>query len=141
MAQEHHSPNVQDADLKVTKTLPGSDTTVYSDPIDLANVDSQTSFLAMCELLVTAPALATGQLGDAATMTYLIQHDDDAEFGSAETLSTAVLVQTGAGGAGAAAAKARFRLPSNVKRYVRLGATNSADVDASAASAVLALVF
>jgi len=45
-----------------------------------------------------------------------------------------VLVQTGAGGAGAAAATARFAIPSDCERYVRVTATNSGTGDASGAS-------
>lgn len=135
-----HNFEMRDAQLKQTLQLADDNTEVQSDPIDLG-LTSRSDFVAHCEVLVTAPALATGELGDADTMTYAIEHDTDPEFGSKEVLFPQVIVQTGAGGAGAAAASKRVRLPSNVKRYIRLTAINSDNLDASAKSATLELVF
>lgn len=131
---------MRDAALRVAMPLGEDDSEVQSDPIDL-ELTSRSDFVAHCEVLVTAPALATGELGDTNTMTYTIEHSDDENFGSHETLFPQLIVQTGAGGAGAAAASKRVRLPSNVKRYIRLTAINSANLDASAKSATLELVF
>ncbi len=122
-----------DASLKVTKALPNGAATVYSDGIDLG-ISTRGDFLAQVELLLSAPAMATGVLGDAATMKYSIEHDDAEGFGTVAALQTDFLVQTGAGGAGAAAASKRFRFPTNVKRYVRIKAVNSAAGNASAVS-------
>jgi hypothetical protein len=93
------------------------------------------------ELLIQAPALTTGQLADAATMKYSVQHAASADFSDATLLAGDVLVQTGAGGAGAAAAEVRVGLPGDVKRYVRVRAINSAAGNASTKSLTESLVF
>ncbi len=129
---------LRDLELQVTKSLPNGATTEHSDSIDLG--DTSTSvFVADCEMLIEAPALATAELGDAATMTYDVEHSDDDE--TFETLADTVLVQTGADGEGADANEARLRLPSTVRQYVRVAATNSAAGDASDSSMTAGLVF
>jgi len=124
---------VKDTALKVTKALPNGAATVYSAGIDLGH-GSRGDFLANAEVKISAPALTTTQQPNAKTLTYTIQHDDDAAFGTVADLYPGVLVQTGAGGAGAAAATFTARLPVDVKRYVRVKAVGSATGDASAAS-------
>lgn len=133
------TPNVKDVLLKKTKTLPASNTSVYSDGIALGHGTSG-QFDAPCEVVITAPALTNAQLGNAATMKYSLQHDTDSAFGGATDLFTDCIVQTGAG-SGAAAASKRIRLPTDVKGNIRVKATNSANADASAASMTLELVF
>jgi hypothetical protein len=124
---------VKDTALKVTKALPNGAATVYSDGIDLGH-GTKGDFLAEVEVKISAPALTTGQQPDAKTLTYTIQHDDAAAFGTVADLYPGVIVQLGAGGAGAAAATFTARLPVDVKRYVRVKAVGSATGDASAAS-------
>ncbi len=131
---------LRDGALQVTKALPNGAATIYTDGIDLEH-DASGVHVADCELLVEAPALETADLGDAATMTYDVEHADESDFSDAEDLANSVLVQTGAGGVGAAAAEGRFRFPSTVKRYVRVAATNSAAGDASDKSLTAGLVF
>ena len=124
---------VKDSLLKVTKALPNGAATVYSDGIDLGH-GSRGDFLAAADFKVSAPTLTTAQLPDTKTMTYSIQHDDDAAFGAVADLYPGVIVQLGAGGAGAAALTFTARLPVDVKRYVRVKAVNSGAGDASGAS-------
>lgn len=124
---------IRDAKLKVTKALPNGAASVTSDGIDLES-GSKGDFVAQVEFLLSAPALTTGELGDAATMTYILEHDSASDFSSVATLQDRLLVQTGAGGAGATAATKRFKLPTDVKRYVRIKATNSAAGNASGKS-------
>ena len=124
---------VKDTLLKATKALPNGAATVYSDGLDLGH-GSRGDFLAAADFKVSAPALATAQLPDTKTMTFSIQHDDDAAFGTVADLYPGVIVQTGADGAGAAAATFTARLPVDVKRYVRVKAVNSGAGDASGAS-------
>lgn len=131
---------VKDASLSVTKALPNGANTIYTDGIDLGH-GSKGDFLANCELLIEAPLLVVGDLANAATMKYSIQHDTDSAFGSAVTLLPDVLTQTGAGGVGAAAATKRVRLPSDVNRYVRVMAVNSGAGDASDKSVTVGLRF
>jgi hypothetical protein len=131
---------VVDALLKATKALPNGAASVQTDAFDLGH-GSKGDFLAPCELKIEAPALAVADLADADTMTYIVQHDDDAAFGTVATLHDKVIVQTGAGGAGAAAASAAVRLPLDVKRYVRVKATNSGAGDASDKSVTASLLF
>lgn len=129
---------LRDAELQVTKALPNGAATVNSDSIDLEH-SANGVHVADCELLIEAPALATADLPDTKTMTYDVEHsDDDSSF---EDLANGVLVQTGAGGAGAVAAEARVRLPSTVKRYIRVVATNDGAGDASDKSLTAGLVF
>lgn len=122
--------NLADAELTLTKALPNGAASIVTDGIDLGH-GSRGDFLAACELLIQAPALAVGDLANDDTMTYIVEHDDDAAFGTVATLIDKVIVQTGAGGAGAAAAEKRVRLPVDVKRYVRVKVTNSDAGDAS----------
>ena len=124
---------VSDAALKVTKALPNGAATIYSDGIDLG-VGAKGDFLANVELYITAPALATGVMGDGKTMKYSVQHDTDSAFGTAAVLMTDVITQTGAGGTGAAAATVSVRLPVDVNRYVRIRAIGSATGDCSSSS-------
>jgi hypothetical protein len=128
-----------DANLKNTRALPNGAATVYSSGIETGN-SSRGDFLADCELLLTVPALATGVLGDAATVKYSLQHDDDPAFGSPVALEDDIITQTGAGGAGAAGTSKRFRLPTNVKKNIRLKVVKSASGDASGSSATLELL-
>lgn len=94
------------------------------------------------EYILTAPALATGVLGDGATMKYGILMDTVEPIdGSSVVLMPDVIVQTGAGSAGAAAATYRFRLPSTATRFIGFKATNSAAGDASGSSATLEALF
>ena len=128
----------KDARLSVTKALPNGAASTNSDGIDLG-VGTAGDFVAGCELLVEAPALVVGDLANAATMTYDVEHsDDDSTY---VTLFDNALVQTGAGGVGAAADSVRRRLPTDVKRYVRVKSTNSGAGDASDKSVNVSLVF
>lgn len=136
------APGVRDTSLKVTKPLPNGAATIYTDGIDLGlSARSQFAGGPHVELYIEAPALAFADLGDAATMQYTVQHDTDPAFGSVVDLYGVVLTQTGAGGAGAAAATKRVALPTDVKRYLRIKAVNSAAGDASDKSVVAGLVF
>jgi hypothetical protein len=78
---------------------------------------------------------------DAKTLTVKIEHDTDSAFGTVTTLADKVLVVTGAGGVGCVAATARFRLPTTVKRYVRVTVTGSASGDSSAAKCTPDVLF
>lgn len=127
---------LRDAQLKVTRALPNGAATVNSSGIDLGH-STRGDVPGNFEVVVMAPAVTTGMLGDAATIKYSIEHDTDPAFGSATLLMGDVLVQTGASGAGAAAAEARVRLPSNAKRYIRTKVVKSAAGDASSVSATM----
>ncbi len=133
---------LKDADAAVNKTkaLPNGAAAINSDGIDLGHT-AKGHFLASCELLVSAPVLTTGELPDAQTMTYVVEHDTASDFASAATLLDNVIVQTGAGGAGAAAKTAQLRLPATVNQFVRVKATNSGAGDASGKSLTMQLVF
>jgi hypothetical protein len=133
---------MKDALLKVTRALPAAaGATVNSTGIDLQE-GTRGDFLADCEVLVSAPALTTTMAPDTRTMTYNIQHDTDSAFGTAVTIASGLIVQTGAGGVGAAATTARFRLPTNVKQFIRLQIVSGASTtDSSAVSATMELLF
>jgi hypothetical protein len=131
-------PNVRDEALQNTTALPNGADHVHSAGFDLG-ISAKNELSPPVELLVEAPALVFADLGDAATMKYEVFHDTASTFAS-ETSLGIVLTQTGAGGVGAAAATGRLRLPSDVKRHVRVTATNSAAGDASDKSKVCSLV-
>jgi len=129
-----------DAELTVTKALPNGAATIYTDGIDLG-VSDDGLHLADCELEISAPALATAELGDGDTIKYSVEMDNDSAFGSPTALFPDVLTQTGADAAGAAAATKRVRLPSDVERYIRVKAVNSAAGNASGKSVTASLLF
>lgn len=129
-----------DGNLKKTKALPTGDSAVTSDGIDLGEGTNGT-FVTPCEFLLEAPALATGVLGDAATIKYDVITSANSDMSSPVTLQATILTQTGAGGAGCAATTKRFRVPTDVLRYVAVKATKSSAGDASASSFTLSLKF
>jgi hypothetical protein len=131
---------VQDFDTQVSKALPAGAATIYTDGIDLGHT-ANGRVPPGTELIVNAPALVVGDLGNGATMTYTVQMDTDSAFGSPIELTRNDAVQTGAGGVGAAAASYRFALPSDCERYVRVKAVNSAAGDASDKSVTANVIF
>lgn len=131
---------LKDAKYSVTTALPNGAATVASAGQDL-DITTNADFQAGVELLIEAPALATADLPDTETMTYDVYHDTASGFGSETLLAGSVLIQTGAGGAGDAAASVRVALPSDVKRYIRVKATNSGAGDASDKDMTTSLVF
>jgi hypothetical protein len=134
-------PLVVDKLLQVTRALPAADATVTSTGIDLGLSSSSRFGDHMGELLLEAPALVVGELANADTQKWAIYHDSESDFSGEELLAADVLVQTGADGAGAAAKTARFALPSDVKRYIRVKITASADKDTSGKSGTISLVY
>lgn len=133
---------LRDAGFTQTLALGTADATVVTDGFDLGALSARGARLADVELKLDAPALNTTQLPDDDTCTYSVETDDDVAFGSAKILTAALLVQTGAGAAGAVAASARFRLPSDCERYVRLKAILAGGTgNCSGASLVASLVF
>jgi hypothetical protein len=67
--------------------------------------------------------------------------DTDSAFGSPTSIYGTVLTQTGAGGVGAAAATKRVALPSDCERYIRVAATADTNLDASAKSMTVNVMF
>ena len=130
----------KDYGMKVTKTLPASDTVANSAGIDLGH-DATGRVPLGTEILIEAPALAVGELGNGNTMIYAVQMDTDSAFGSPTSIYGTVLTQTGAGGVGAAAATKRVALPSDCERYIRVTATADTNLDASAKSMVVNVLF
>lgn len=134
-AAKDNSTEVYDA----AAALPNGAASTNSDTFDLG-VGAKGDVPGTFEVEIVAPALATGVLGDGATMTYDIYHDTASDMSSEAKLLTAG-IQTGAGGAGAATATYRFRLPIDTNRYIRVKATNSAAGDASGSDMSVRLVF
>lgn len=134
-------PNLKDALLSVTKALPNGAATTTSDPLQLHDgTTTNREFAANVELLVTAPALTTGQLPDGQTITYTVETSNTADFAVAKAIS-GPLVQTGAAGAGAVTAEMRVRPPSDAQTFTRLKQVKTGAADASAKSGTLELVF
>lgn len=129
----------RDMALKVRRALPDGAAAVTSESIDLRH-NASGSHLAPSEFELVAPALNATQMPDAKTMTYAVMQSDAANMAGATVVSDAVLVQTGADGAGAAGSSVRFRVPSNIKRYIAVRATGSAGGDATGADFTVQLV-
>jgi hypothetical protein len=123
-----------------TKALPNGAAATTCDAFD-TGVTSSGVQPGDFEFRITAPALATGVMGDGKTMIYAAMMSDNADMSSPVVLYDRVVVQTGAGGAGAAATEGRFRLPSNAKRYIAVRATGSTTGDASASSFIMDPLF
>lgn len=139
---------VQDNNYSQTLALPSAaNTTVTANTSLDTEASSIADFIAYCELLLTAPALNTTQLPNAATMTYNVVASANSNLAGAVVITggQSVIVQTGAGGAGAAAATGRIRLPSNIGatgRYIGLqevGAVTNGNC--AAASGKLQMLF
>jgi hypothetical protein len=131
---------VQDAKLARSLTLPNGAATTNTTSIDLEH-GAQGEFLADAEVLIEAPALTTGELGDTQVITYSLRQSANADFSADTEILGGLIVQTGAGGAGAAAATKRVRLPSDVQRYVRMRAVKTGATNASTKSASVKLLF
>jgi len=113
---------VADKDLTVTKALPAAAATAVTAAIDLGAVGSRDDFLANMEFEVSVPA--TPDLVEAKTIIVDIQTDNDVAWGSALTIIDNIFTVTGAAeAAGGVATSARFRVPTNVERYIRASAT------------------
>lgn len=131
----------QDANYVTTKALPNGAASVETSGLDLGALTTRGARLEEDEILIEAPILTTAELPDAQTMKYDVQTDDDVDWGSAKTIAKEVLVQTGAGGEGAAAASARFRIPTDAERYIRIQATNSGAGNCSSKSMTFSIRF
>ena len=128
--------NIQDKDLTATRALTASDGTVTSTDFDLGAAPYQGENM---ELEITVPALNATELPNDDTITITIQS------GSTATPTTALHVLpvvTGADGAGYAGGVTRFRLPSNVARYVNVKfVTGGSSGDMSGKNALVKLLF
>ncbi len=131
---------LRDAALSITRALPNGAAATTTTAVDLGHGANGLA-LANVEFLISAPALGATPLPNTKTMTYAVVHSDNADLSSPVVLYDAVLVQTGAGGVGDVAKTARFRVPSNCKRYIGVRATGSAAGDASGSSFTLEPLF
>lgn len=121
---------IKDATLRQSFFLPATNATTMSDVVDL-QVGEDGTIRNGVELHVEAPELATGELADAATITYTLEGSTTSTFDTVSA-SHVVGVQTGAGGVGDAGGSFPFAIPQTGQRYWRAKATQSADVDNSA---------
>lgn len=129
---------LRDKSLILTAALPNGAAATTTNAIDLESGPAS-DFLANVEFELSVPALTTGQLADTQTITYTVETSATSDFGST-TLLMSLQTVTGAGGAGASALTRRFKLPTNVQRYVRIKATKAGASNASTASMTFALL-
>lgn len=129
--------NLQDASLILALALSNGAGTVTSGAIDTGDLTKNAVQPGDMEYVLTAPALTTAQLANAATMTYNIITSANANLSSPTVLIPGAIVQTGAGGTGAAAATYTFRLPPEAQEFVGFQAVNSGSGNCSGASATL----
>lgn len=129
---------IRDEALKVTKALPAAAATNYSNSIDLGDTNPGIK-MRNAQIEVALPA--TPSLVDAKTVTLTLQDSaDDSTFADIEQL--AAIVATGASSAGASAITRLFKLPEDVKRYVRLKqAVLTAGGDNTAISTTTSVVY
>jgi len=129
----------QDAELSQSKALPATATTIYSTALDLGETPSQGALLGDVECEIVAPELETAEIPENETLTYAIQ--DSADNSSFATIADEVIVQTGSYSSGAEASTKRFRLPTSVRRYIRLAVTGSSGIgDCSGSTGILRLL-
>ena len=127
--------NIKDAALIVTRALPTADGTATSSDIDLGE---NPVALENVELSVEIPELSATNLPAADTLTVTVQSGESA---APTTSAGLVRVITGTGST-IAAQDLRFRLPSNVGRYVNVKLVAAGGTgDMSAKTATVALCF
>ena len=126
--------NIQDADLTITRALPTADGTVTSSDFDLSAAPYKGENV---ELEITIPALNATQLPNADTLTVTVQ------AGAAATPTTELFrLPVITGSSGYAGGVLRYRLPSNVARYVNVKFVAAGGTgDISASSATIKLLF
>jgi hypothetical protein len=113
--------NVADKSLTVSVALPAAGATAVTAGIDLG-LKAGRDFLPDMEFEVSVPA--TPDLVEAKTIIIDIETDDDVAFGSPKKICDNLITVTGAAlAAGGVAASERFRVPTNVERYIRATAT------------------
>jgi hypothetical protein len=87
---------------------------------------------------IAAPAVAG--ISDTKVLTYTLQDSaDNSSFAAVDPSITTT--QTAAGGAGVAAKEVRFRLPANVRRYVRVAQTATSTAGTFTGSVTAKLLF
>lgn len=126
--------NIQDKDLTITRALPTADGTVTSADFDLSAAPYKGENM---ELEITIPALTATHLPNADTLTVTVQN------GTAATpTATLFALPVITGSTGYAGGTFRFRLPSNVARYLNVKAVAAGGTgDISAVNATIKLLF
>jgi hypothetical protein len=128
----------KDASFLTSLPLPAAGAAADSGSIDLeATAPGVTA--ESIEVEIAHPALAS--LADDKDLTiHLEDSADDSSFADISELSS--IVSTGAGGGGAAAKTVTLKLPSDVKRYIRINAAvEAAGGDNTGSAATLNLLF
>jgi hypothetical protein len=127
--------NIKDDSFKITRALPTADGTVTSTDFDLgADVYKAETY----ELEIYVPSLTSTNLPNADTLTITVQ------AGAAATPTASAGLVTVITGTGSTIAEQyiRYRLPSNVGRYVNVKFVAAGGTgDISAKSAILRLLF
>lgn len=120
------SYNLQDAKLIETKALPAAGASASTDGIDLGAQSGRQAFVAPMEFEVSIPA--TPDLVEDKTVIIDIEMDETSAFSSATKTHDNIITVTGqAAAAGGVAASKRFRIATDVERYIRATATVLAD--------------
>lgn len=136
MAYPQVSFSNTDALLTITNALPTQTNTVNSSSIDLG-VAAPALTGTHSDFIVNAPdgaALTTGQ-----TLTFTIQDSaDNSSFAAVNTLPTYVV--TGVSNLVPVGSNRTFRLPPNVRRYVRVSCAASATAGTSASASFTASI-
>lgn len=127
--------NLKDAEYIVTKANAAAG--ANSNALDLQQATGGNLEQIAVELLLPAEAL----LSDTKVLTYKLEDSaDGTNFTVVDPCGT-ITTQTGAGGVGVAAKEVAFRLPYNVRRYIRVAQTVTATPGTLSGSFTVSLLF
>lgn len=130
MAYPQNSFSVVDALLSATTALPTQGNIVIQAAIDLGPTNPSLAGT-VSDLIINAPDGATLNTGQ--TLTFNVQDSaDNVTFANVNTLPSYVV--TGASNVVPAGSSRTFRLPPNIRRYMRVSCTASATAGTSASA-------
>lgn len=124
-------------DALYIKTKANAAAGANSDPLDLEQAIGGDLERIVVELSLPAEAL----LSDTKVLSYALQDSADGVNFTQVDPCGVITTQTGAGGVGVAAKTVRFRLPCNVRRYIRVAQTVTATPGTLSGSFVTSLLF
>lgn len=130
MAYPQNSFSVVDALLSATTALPTQGNIVIQSAIDLGPTNPSLAGT-VSDLIINAPDGATLNTGQ--TLTFNVQDSaDNVSFANVNTLPSYVV--TGASNVVPAGSSRTFRLPPNIRRYMRVSCAASATAGTSASA-------
>ena len=136
-------PRLVDAELsELAVALPNGAAAVYED-FDLGAINATLGVMAAeFDIEVVFPTLALAHLANTETIIASATCDSDVAFGSPRNLNSNFLIVTGATGTDPAlSVNARFRVPMNCERYLRITFTKTGAGNCSTDLATIKFMF